>query len=162
MIGITTGLISFAMEMCIIVLYYLHLYLTDLAYYWPLELLVWSAYLMVLFHIAYAIVKYISPNAIGSGLPEMKSVLNGVILEDYLSFKTLFTKVVGLVAVIGGGIVVGREGPFVHVASTVAHLSLSIPIYRYIKKSASLLLLVQTSAIAAGMASNFGAPIGGT
>lgn len=33
---------------------------------------------------------------IGSGIPEMKTILRGVALKEYLTFKTLVAKVIGL------------------------------------------------------------------
>lgn len=33
---------------------------------------------------------------LGSGIPEMKTILRGVALKEYLTFKTLVAKVIGL------------------------------------------------------------------
>ena len=33
---------------------------------------------------------------LGSGIPEMKTIISGIDMPQYLSFKTLFTKVLGL------------------------------------------------------------------
>lgn len=149
------------MEAAILSLYYVHMTVTNLFSEWYYSFLCWTCYLVVLFHISCLIVKFIGPNAIGSGIPEMKSILNGVVLVGYLSFKTLVAKIFGLIGAIGGGIVVGREGPFVHIASIISELFLYIPIFRYIRRKETLRIQILTAAIAAGMASNFGAPIGG-
>lgn len=45
----------------------------------------------------------------GSGIPEMKTVLRGVVLSEYLTFRTLVAKVVGLTATLGSGMPVGKE-----------------------------------------------------
>lgn len=58
----------------------------------------------------------------GSGIPEMKTILRGVALKEYLTFKTLVAKVIGLTATLGAGMPLGKEGPFVHIASIVAQL----------------------------------------
>jgi H+/Cl- antiporter ClcA len=58
----------------------------------------------------------------GSGIPEMKTILRGVALKEYLTFKTLVAKVIGLTATLGSGMPLGKEGPFVHIASIVAQL----------------------------------------
>lgn len=63
-----------------------------------------------------------SPTAIGSGIPEMKTILRGVILNEYLTFRTLIAKIVGLTCTLGSGLPLGKEGPFVHMASIVATL----------------------------------------
>lgn len=45
----------------------------------------------------------------GSGIPEMKTILRGVILKEYLTFRTLIAKVVGLTASLGSGMPLGKE-----------------------------------------------------
>ena len=52
----------------------------------------------------------------------MKTILRGVQLKEYLTFKTLVAKVIGLTATLGAGMPLGKEGPFVHIASIVAQL----------------------------------------
>lgn len=52
----------------------------------------------------------------------MKTILRGVPMPEYLTFRTLISKVVGLTATLGAGMPLGKEGPFVHVASNVAQL----------------------------------------
>lgn len=59
---------------------------------------------------------------VGSGIPEMKTILRGVQLKEYLTFKTLVAKIIGLTATLGSGMPLGKEGPFVHIASIVAQL----------------------------------------
>ncbi|OTF76265.1 hypothetical protein BLA29_005791, partial [Euroglyphus maynei] len=39
--------------------------------------------------------------ATGSGIPEMKTILRGVILHEYLSFRTLVAKLIGLACSLG-------------------------------------------------------------
>ena len=54
---------------------------------------------------AVAVTRRISPAAAGSGIPEMRAILEGFDLgPDLLSFKTLVTKVVGLVLALGAGV----------------------------------------------------------
>lgn len=60
--------------------------------------------------------------AIGSGIPEMKTILRGVVLNEYLTFRTLVAKIVGLTFTLGSSLPLGKEGPFVHVSSIVATL----------------------------------------
>ncbi|CAB1326054.1 unnamed protein product [Coregonus sp. 'balchen'] len=57
-----------------------------------------------------------------SGIPEMKTILRGVVLKEYLTFKTFVAKVIGLTCALGSGMPLGKEGPFVHVASLCAAL----------------------------------------
>lgn len=39
----------------------------------------------------------------GSGIPELKTILSGVVLEDYLDIKNFGAKVVGLTCTLAGG-----------------------------------------------------------
>lgn len=52
----------------------------------------------------------------------MKTILRGVVLNEYLTFRTLIAKIVGLTFTLGSGLPLGKEGPFVHMASIVATL----------------------------------------
>lgn len=54
-------------------------------------------------------VHLIAPQSIGSGIPEMKTILRGVALKEYLTFKTLVAKVIGLTATLGSGMPLGKE-----------------------------------------------------
>ena len=47
--------------------------------------------------------------SLGSGIPEMKTILRGVVLKEYLTLRTLISKIVGLVSVLGCGVPVGKE-----------------------------------------------------
>ena len=49
-----------------------------------------------------------SPQAIGSGIPEMKVILRGTNLRRYLSFQTFIAKTIGLVTALGSGIPIGE------------------------------------------------------
>lgn len=49
---------------------------------------------------------------LGSGIPEMKTILRGVPLKNYLTFKTLVVKVLGLTFVLGSGMPLGKEVNF--------------------------------------------------
>ena len=60
-----------------------------------------------------ALMTYFCPDAAGSGIPYVKSYLNGNGLK-LASFSTLFTKVVGISCMVICGVPVGREGPMVH------------------------------------------------
>lgn len=45
----------------------------------------------------------------GSGIPELKTILRGVVLKEYLTLKAFIAKVIGLTAVLGSGMPVGKE-----------------------------------------------------
>jgi hypothetical protein len=66
-------------------------------------LLIWVSYSTALATVAVLITHYISPHAIGSGIPEMKVILKGTNLSRYLSMRTLVAKILGLVLALGSG-----------------------------------------------------------
>ncbi|XP_030565657.1 chloride channel protein 2-like [Drosophila novamexicana] len=115
--------------------------------------------LMILFSATF--VHYLAPQAAGSGIPEMKTILRGVPLKNYLTFKTLVAKVLGLTFVLGSGMPLGKEGPYVHIASIVAHLlsKLATP-FRSIYQNESRSTEMLAAACALGLGTCFAAPIG--
>ncbi|XP_053342605.1 chloride channel protein 2a [Clarias gariepinus] len=87
-----------------------------------LQYLAWVAYPVVLITFSAGFTQILAPQAVGSGIPEMKTILRGVVLKEYLTFKTFVAKVIGLTCALGSGMPLGKEGPFVHVASLCAAL----------------------------------------
>uniref|UniRef100_A0A8C7Y534 Chloride channel, voltage-sensitive 1b n=1 Tax=Oryzias sinensis TaxID=183150 RepID=A0A8C7Y534_9TELE len=85
-----------------------------------LQYLAWVTYPMILVVFASLFCHLVSPQAIGSGIPELKTILRGVVLKEYLTLKAFIAKVIGLTAGLGSGMPVGKEGPFVHIASICA------------------------------------------
>ncbi|CAD5213065.1 unnamed protein product [Bursaphelenchus okinawaensis] len=82
----------------------------------------WVMYIVAFVGLGAIVCKYISKHAIGSGIPEVKVIMNGFMLQNYLTFRTLVAKVAGLVLTLGSGLPVGKEGPFVHMGAIVATL----------------------------------------
>merc|ERR1711871_1730155 len=60
-----------------------------------------------------------APKAAGSGIPEVKAYLNGTHIHDLLSAKTMLIKSIGTGLSVGSGIVVGPEGPMVHIGAAI-------------------------------------------
>ncbi|XP_024908113.1 chloride channel protein 2a [Cynoglossus semilaevis] len=87
-----------------------------------LQYIAWVSYPVVLITFSAGFTQILSPQAVGSGIPEMKTILRGVVLKEYLTFKTFVAKVIGLTCALGSGMPLGKEGPFVHVASLCAAL----------------------------------------
>ncbi|CAD5220692.1 unnamed protein product [Bursaphelenchus okinawaensis] len=82
----------------------------------------WITYLVVFCSLGALTCKYISAQAIGSGIPEVKVIMNGFSLHNYLTFRTLIAKMLSLTMVLGSGMPLGKEGPFVHMGAIVATL----------------------------------------
>jgi chloride channel 3/4/5 len=60
--------------------------------------------------------------AAGSGIPEIKTILSGFVIHGYLGARVLFTKSVGLALSVASGLSLGKEGPFVHIASCIGNI----------------------------------------
>ncbi|KAK0405041.1 hypothetical protein QR680_017775 [Steinernema hermaphroditum] len=124
--------------------------------------LAWLGYTEFLVICSAMFVHYVAPQAIGSGIPEMKTILRGVILKDYLTCRTLISKMVGLTFALGSGIPIGKMGPFVHVASIVANLISNLAanfdgVYGNECRKSEMF----AAACAVGVACTFSAPVGG-
>lgn len=111
----------------------------------------------------------VAPEAVGSGIPQIKSYLNGVNIPRLMRFKTLIGKVMGVIFSVCGGLAVGKEGPMIHSGAVVAAglsqgKATSLPIttkynkaYRTDKEKRDFV----ACGAAAGVAAAFGAPLGG-
>ncbi|EPB67884.1 hypothetical protein ANCCEY_13023 [Ancylostoma ceylanicum] len=93
----------------------------------------------------------------------MKTIIRGVILKDYLTFRTLVSKVFGVALSLGSGVPIGKMGPFVHIASAVAN-QMSLLAAKFdsgfgneTRRSECL-----AAACAVGVACTFSAPVGVT
>jgi chloride channel 2 len=124
--------------------------------------LIWSGSALMLCALSAACVQHISTAAVGSGIPQMKCVLaGGARIDDYLSARTLAAKVLSLVLAIGGGLAVGKEGPYVHISTCVAQQLCRLPLFRRLNETESLRRQMLAAGCAAGVAATFGAPVGG-
>ena len=65
-------------------------------------------------------VVYCEPTTGGSGVPDVKSYCNGVILPGVLRFRTYCIRIVGLILVTYSGLFAGTEGPMAHVGAICA------------------------------------------
>lgn len=98
--------------------------------------------------------------AAGSGIPEIKTILSGFVIHGYLGGRTLFTKSVGLALSVASGLSLGKEGPFVHIASCIGNIVSRV--HNKYENNEAKRREILSAACAAGVAVAFGAPIGGT
>ncbi|KAK1809533.1 hypothetical protein LTR12_016095 [Friedmanniomyces endolithicus] len=97
--------------------------------------------------------------AAGSGIPEIKTILSGFVIPNFLDFKVLFVKGFGATFAVATGMCLGKEGPFVHISTCVGYLvARQFPKYRNNGRKMREML---SAACAAGLSVAFGAPIGG-
>ena len=62
------------------------------------------------------------PDAAISGLPKIKSNLNGTKIPGYLGLRVLVAKAIGITLVVSSGLPLSKEGPMVHIGAMVASL----------------------------------------
>ncbi|KAL3658835.1 hypothetical protein V7S43_016202 [Phytophthora oleae] len=129
------------------------------------EYAVWCAFTIV---VATASVKWTAvfdPTAVGSGIPEMKSIISyerRVDASRHLRARTLISKIGGLALVLSSGVSLGKEGPFVHTSSIIAHrLMKHLKCFRRIYDNDFMRRHVYDAACAVGVTATFRAPIGG-
>lgn len=56
-----------------------------------------------------SVLSSVSLRVSGSGIPELKTILRGVVLKEYLTLKAFVAKVIGLTLALGSGMPVGKE-----------------------------------------------------
>ena len=118
---------------------------------------IWTSSCLVLVAIAVAAVQFISKEAEGSGIPQLRAIMSGVYQKNMLSWWTYLAKFLGLTCMLCSGLSLGKMAPFVHLA---ACLAANLP-YRMMKQNKTLRHQIFTAAIAVGVTATFGAPIGG-
>ncbi|XP_028831008.1 chloride channel protein 1 isoform X1 [Denticeps clupeoides] len=127
-----------------------------------LQYLAWITYPVILITFSSVFCNLVAPQSIGSGIPELKTILRGVVLKEYLTLKAFIAKVIGLTAALGSGMPLGKEGPFVHIASICAAvLSKIMSIFTGVYESTSHVQDLLVCACAVGVATCFAAPVGG-
>ncbi|XP_074537639.1 H(+)/Cl(-) exchange transporter 6 [Halichoeres trimaculatus] len=112
----------------------------------------------------------IEPVAAGSGIPEIKSYLNGVKIPGIVRLRTFLCKAGGVLFSVAGGLFVGKEGPMIHSGAIVGaglpqfqsitfkRIKFDFPYFRSDRDKRDFV----SAGAAAGVAAAFGAPIGGT
>ncbi|KAL1837481.1 hypothetical protein VTJ49DRAFT_3742 [Mycothermus thermophilus] len=98
-------------------------------------------------------------SAAGSGVAEVRVILSGFVLHGFLGFKTLVIKTIGLILSVASGLSLGKEGPYVHIASCVGNIACRL-FAKYDRNDAKR-REVLSAAAAAGVTVAFGAPLGG-
>jgi chloride channel 3/4/5 len=97
--------------------------------------------------------------AAGSGVAEVKVILSGFVLHGYLGLTTLVCKTFGLILSVASGLSIGKEGPYVHIATCVGNIASRF--FGKYKNNDGKRREVLSASAAAGVAVAFGAPIGG-
>ena len=122
------------------------------AEYWPFTILGFLG-LVVIAYILNWIVK-IEPMAAGSGIPQVKGIILGLMKMNWL--RVLINKFIGGVLAIGAGLSLGREGPSIQLGAAIGQ-----GISRKLGRSRMEERYLLTSGASAGLAAAFNAPLAG-
>lgn len=123
----------------------------------------------LIFLVASCILVLYQPAAAGSGIPEIIGFLNGTRIKDIFKLQTLIVKFLSCAFAVGCGMPVGYEGPMIHLGSLVAAgvsqfksatFECTLPFFSRFRNSEDRRNFISAGA-AAGIASAFGAPVGG-
>lgn len=98
-------------------------------------------------------------SAAGSGVAEVRVILSGFVLHGFLGFKTLVIKSAGLILSVASGLSLGKEGPYVHIATCIGNICCRI--FAKYDQNDGKRREVLSAAAAAGVVVAFGAPLGG-
>ncbi|XP_025115195.1 H(+)/Cl(-) exchange transporter 7-like isoform X3 [Pomacea canaliculata] len=131
---------------------------------------IWCAINLGITLLGASLVTYVQPRAAGSGIPLIKSYLNGIRVPGLLSLRAFIAKTVGVILSILGGLACGKEGPMAHSGGIIAAglgkgripwFSRDIKVYSMFRTDHDIRDFVAAGA-ASGVSAAFGAPVGGT
>ncbi|XP_065321613.1 H(+)/Cl(-) exchange transporter 7-like isoform X2 [Gordionus sp. m RMFG-2023] len=129
----------------------------------------WIAFGLLFVILPVLLVVYIEPMASGSGISQIKCFLNGVKIPNIVRLKTLTIKIFGIICAISSGLIIGKEGPMIHIGSIIgagvsqgcsSTLKLDLKIFESFRTDKEKRDFVSAGA-AAGLSAAFGAPVGG-
>lgn len=154
LVGLLVGLVAVGFRQSLLYAQQLRLLLVDLAWEHPL----WAPLPPILLGacgaaIAVQLVRSFAPEASGSGIPHVKAVLYG---SRPMRRRVLPVKFLGGIAGIGGGLVMGREGPTIQMGAAVGH---AVSRWMTVTPRESRTLIA--SGAGAGLAAAFNAPLAG-
>jgi chloride channel 3/4/5 len=98
-------------------------------------------------------------HAIGSGIPEVKTILGGFVIRGFLGVRTLFAKTFSLIFSISSGFVVGVQGPLVHICCAIGNVTTRL--FSKYRSNDTKRREILSAACAGGVSVAFGAPMGG-
>uniref|UniRef100_A0A1I7XQ89 Chloride channel protein n=1 Tax=Heterorhabditis bacteriophora TaxID=37862 RepID=A0A1I7XQ89_HETBA len=165
MLGIITAILSISTDVAIEYILHYRIWLYNWAndHHVYMGFITWLLFSTLSVTIASLFCHAFGKQAVGSGIPEVKVIMHGFVLKNYLSLKTLIAKIVGLTLTLGAGLPVGKEGPFVHMGAIVASLlnkATSACQYNAFFSNEGRQMEMLSSGCAVGIACTFSAPAG--
>lgn len=104
--------------------------------------------------LAGTLVEQMAPSAVGSGIPQVKTVLaKGAVI---LNLRVAIAKLLAVILVMGSGLNLGRQGPTVHIGAALA-----AQFDQWMPTSPEYRRQLLAAGSAAGLAAGFNAPIAG-
>ncbi|KAJ9078026.1 glycerol ethanol, ferric requiring protein, variant 4 [Entomophthora muscae] len=125
----------------------------------PLNFVFYLSFSTLFAFLSAYLVKRFAPTAAGSGIPQIKTILGGFILPDFLGKSTLLIKTISLILAVSSGLSLGKEGPSVHLACCIG--AVISKWFSKFKNNHGKNREILSAASAAGVAVAFGSPIGG-
>eukprot|EP00164_Ancoracysta_twista_P004905 GFYU01006669.1.p1 GENE.GFYU01006669.1~~GFYU01006669.1.p1 ORF type:complete len:1129 (-),score=271.98 GFYU01006669.1:286-3672(-) len=127
--------------------------------------------------VASAMTVYLAPMAQGSGIPEVVGFLNGSGVTGAMKLRTLIVKILALSLAISAGLIVGREGPMVHIGALIAYFVSELgreqretqgwlysrfpQLWNHWLKDARAVRDLVSTGVASGISAAFNSPLGG-
>ncbi|GMH67256.1 hypothetical protein TL16_g04633 [Triparma laevis f. inornata] len=160
LIGVLTACIAVIVNVCTSKIYPLR---KSIVFGIPDELLIikYGLYLccaLLAANLSNFVTQWVCPEAAGGGLPEVKTLLDGSYKRALVTPRTIVAKSVGLTLAISAGLSVGKEGPFVHIAVSIADTLMRMTPFRHLAKNDAKRLEILACAAAAGVGATFGTP----
>eukprot|EP01105_Mastigella_eilhardi_P022560 TRINITY_DN5561_c0_g1_i2.p1 TRINITY_DN5561_c0_g1~~TRINITY_DN5561_c0_g1_i2.p1 ORF type:complete len:761 (+),score=206.74 TRINITY_DN5561_c0_g1_i2:235-2283(+) len=160
-IAVTTAVVSFAIDLFAVTICNLRGAAILRIHGLLAQFVFWALSLYVLAVAAWLLARNINPCSIGSGVPEMRTLISGAEMPQYLTLSTLIGKVLSLSCAIGSGMFVGKQGPMVHIGGMIAYnISLLSP-FKFLHASKDLVNQILVTGTAVGISAHFGAPVAG-
>lgn len=97
--------------------------------------------------------------AAASGVPEVKTILSGFVIRRFLGGYTLCAKTIALILAIASGMALGKEGPYVHLATCVGNIMSRL--FPFINENDLMKKQILSASASSGVALAFGSPLGG-
>jgi len=104
---------------------------------------------------------WFAPQAIGSGIPQLKVILSGVNIYQPLLPINLPAKIVGVIFIQLASYGIGLEGPIIHCSAIIAEIIMTIPYFSAFKKNNFIRKQLLSTSAATGIVTTWGTPFGG-
>lgn len=121
-VALAAATLSFTMQQVVEQMYITRTTMLTVTDYLTVQYILWTASVVLPIWFSVKFVNIVAPQSAGSGIPEIKAIIKGFEVKDFLTFDSLLAKIIGLVFISGAGLPLGKEAAFVHVAAIVAIL----------------------------------------